>query len=162
MTALSPERRFVNQPPPLVGFNALVRRSDNFRRQSHGRRRWIAPRAGTWEHWWAANACRCLAAQANRFAPELRRTTASAIVLMLSNTIRLPRLMALAFGAGLHSRRGRKQAGSVGRACALNYLWNQGENGVTCPVTMTFASVRVLRNERDLAVQWNPSSRMRV
>jgi putative acyl-CoA dehydrogenase len=63
--------------------------------------------------------------------------------------------MALAFGAGLHSLAWteRRPGAWVARA-ALNYLWNQGENGVACPVTMTFASVRILRNDRDLAAEW--------
>jgi putative acyl-CoA dehydrogenase len=65
--------------------------------------------------------------------------------------------MALAFGAGLHSLAWTesKQGAWIARA-ALNYLWNQGENGVACPVTMTFASVKVLRNDPALAAQWEP------
>jgi putative acyl-CoA dehydrogenase len=43
----------------------------------------------------------------------------------------------------------------VARA-ALNYLWNQGENGTACPVTMTFASVQVLRSAPALAEVWEP------
>jgi len=65
--------------------------------------------------------------------------------------------MSLAFGAGLHSLAWTESKSGVWVArAALNYLWNQGENGVACPVTMTFASIRVLRNDRNLAAEWEP------
>ena len=99
-----------------------------------------------------------LAAQANRFAPELRTHD------RFGNRIdaveyhpAYHELMSLAFGAGLHSLSWteRTPGAWIARA-ALNYLWNQGENGVACPVTMTFASVRVLRNDPGLAAEWEP------
>jgi putative acyl-CoA dehydrogenase len=99
-----------------------------------------------------------LAAQANRHAPELR--THDRIGNRVDAVEYHPayhELMALAFGAGLHSlawTEGRPGAW-VARA-ALNYLWNQGENGIACPVTMSFASVRVLRNDPGLAAEWEP------
>jgi putative acyl-CoA dehydrogenase len=66
-------------------------------------------------------------------------------------------LMSLAFGAGLHSLAwaAERDGAFVARA-ALNYLWNQGENGVACPVTMSFAAVHVLHNEPALAMEWEP------
>src|SRR3989304_1765112 len=65
--------------------------------------------------------------------------------------------MSLAFGAGWHSLAwtAERDGAFVARA-ALNYLWNQAENGVACPVTMSFAAVHVLRNEPALAVEWEP------
>jgi len=99
-----------------------------------------------------------LVAQANRFAPELRTHD------RFGNRIDLVEyhpayheLMALAFGAGLHSLTWTEQRlGAWIARAALNYLWNQGENGVACPVTMTFASVRVLRNDSNLDAEWEP------
>ena len=99
-----------------------------------------------------------LAAQANRFAPELRTHD------RFGNRIdwveyhpAYHELMALAFGAGLHSLTWtEKRSGAWIARAALNYLWNQGENGVACPVTMTFASVRVLRNDPNLDAAWEP------
>jgi len=97
-----------------------------------------------------------LAAQANRFPPELRSHD------RFGNRIdtveyhpAYHELMFLAFKAGLHSIAwtDERRGAWIGRA-ALNYLWNQGENGVACPVTMTFASVRVLRNEPSLTREW--------
>src|SRR2546422_8649654 len=65
--------------------------------------------------------------------------------------------MDLAFGAGLHSLAwtDKREGAWVGRA-ALNYLWNQGENGVACPVTMSFAAVGVLRHSAKLALEGEP------
>jgi putative acyl-CoA dehydrogenase len=66
-------------------------------------------------------------------------------------------LMGLAFGAGLHSlawTAGR--AGAFAARATLNYLWNQGEQGISCPVTMTFAGVKILRNAPKLSAEWEP------
>src|SRR5258708_35771457 len=64
-------------------------------------------------------------------------------------------LMALACGAGLHSLAwtDTREGVWVARA-ALNYLWNQGENGGACPVTISFAGLRVLRHNAKLPEGW--------
>ena len=36
----------------------------------------------------------------------------------------------------------------------MSYLWNQGENGVCCPMGMTFASIAALRNDQGMLVSW--------
>src|SRR5689334_7581082 len=97
-----------------------------------------------------------LATQANRNAPELRtRGRFGNRMDVVEYHPAYHELMRLAFGAGLHSLAWtEKRPGAwVGRA-ALNYLWNQGENGIACPVTMSFAAVRVLRNDAGLAADW--------
>ncbi len=43
----------------------------------------------------------------------------------------------------------------VARA-ALSYLWNQGENGICCPLGMTFAAPAVLRHAPELEAYWRP------
>src|SRR5437667_1568020 len=65
--------------------------------------------------------------------------------------------MSLAFGSEGHSLAwtARREGAFVARA-ALLYLWNQLENGTSCPVTMTFAGVRVLRRAPALADIWVP------
>ena len=147
-----------NQPPPLIGFNAWLgdhTLKDAVEREGGG---WISPRASELGGIVGSERMQVLAAQANRFTPELRTHD------RFGNRIdaveyhpAYHELMSLAFRAGLHSlawteaRRGAW----VARA-ALNYLWNQGENGVACPVTMTFASVKVLRNDPALAAEWEP------
>jgi putative acyl-CoA dehydrogenase len=147
-----------NQPPPLVGFNAWS--GDRILRESVDREGggWIAERASQMGELVGSERMQVLAAQANRHAPELRTHD------RFGNRIdaveyhpAYHELMSLAFGAGLHSLvwTESRPGAWVARA-ALNYLWNQGENGVACPVTMTFASVRVLRNDRNLAAEWEP------
>src|SRR5215467_4993019 len=147
-----------NQPPPLAGFNAW---SGDRTLQAAVTREgggWIAPRAAEMGDLVGSERVQILAAQANRYTPELKTHD------RFGNRIdaveyhpAYHELMALAFGAGLHSLAWTesRQGAWIARA-ALNYLWNQAENGVACPVTMTFASVRVLRNERDLALEWEP------
>src|SRR5262252_4214218 len=147
-----------NQPPPLVGFNAWSgdrTLKEAVTREGGG---WIAPRAMDMGALVGSERMQTLAAQANRCVPELRTHD------RFGNRIdaveyhpAYHELMALAFGAGLHSLAWTEdRAGAWIARAALNYLWNQGENGVACPITMTFASVRVLRNDRGLATDWEP------
>src|SRR5258706_6919122 len=119
---------------------------------------WIAERASRMGDLVGSERMQTLATQANRYAPELRTHD------RFGNRIdavdyhpAYHELMALAFGAGLHSLAWteRREGVWVARA-ALNYLWNQGENGVACPVTMSFAAVRVLRHSAKLAEDWEP------
>ena len=147
-----------NQPPPLEGFNAWS--GDRVLRETVEREGggWIAERADRMGELVGGQHMQALAAQANRYTPELRTHD------RFGNRIdaveyhpAYHELMALAFGAGLHSLAWTEtRSGAWVARAALNYLWNQGENGVACPVTMTFASVRVLRNERHLATEWEP------
>ena len=38
----------------------------------------------------------------------------------------------------------------------LSYLWNQGENGICCPMGMTFAAIAALRHDPALHAEWAP------
>ena len=99
-----------------------------------------------------------LANQANRATPELRTHDRSGHRIdEVDYHPAYHELMQLAFGNGLHSLAwtATDRGGFVARA-ALNYLWNQGENGTSCPVTMTFAAVQVLRNAPAIAAVWEP------
>ncbi len=147
-----------NQPPPLVGYNAwsgdeiLV---EAVKREGGG---WISERASRMGDLVGSERMQTLATQANRYAPELR--THDRFGNRIDTVEYHPayhELMALAFGAGLHSLAwtDKREGVWVARA-ALNYLWNQGENGVACPVTMSFAAVRVLRHNAKLAEEWEP------
>ncbi len=65
-------------------------------------------------------------------------------------------MMRLGIEHGLHSLPWSEQErGHVGRA-ALYYLFNQGENGCACPITMTFAVVPALRHQPEVAELWEP------
>ena len=41
----------------------------------------------------------------------------------------------------------------VARA-ALSYLWNQGENGICCPISMTYSAVPILRGDPERWREW--------
>ena len=67
------------------------------------------------------------------------------------------RLMELMIGAGAHASpwdSGREGAQAARAAQCL--LFGQVENGVQCPVTMTYASVAALRHAPVLAAEWLP------
>ena len=147
-----------NQPPPLVGYNAWSADrtlTETVEREGGG---WVSARADKIGELVGSERIQLLAAQANRFIPELKTHD------RFGNRIdaveyhpAYHELMALAFGAGLHSLAwSERRSGAWIARAALNYLWNQAENGVACPVTMTFASVKVLRNDPDLAAVWEP------
>jgi putative acyl-CoA dehydrogenase len=65
--------------------------------------------------------------------------------------------MTLIYGCGTHSLAWTEQrpGAHVARA-ALSYLWNQGENGICCPMGMTFAAIPALRHDAALHAEWAP------
>jgi putative acyl-CoA dehydrogenase len=100
-----------------------------------------------------------LARQANRHLPELKTHD------RFGNRVDLVEfhpayheLMGLIYGSETHSfawtNQGRPGA-HVARA-VLSYLWNQGENGICCPMGMTFASIPALRHDQALLDEWSP------
>jgi len=67
------------------------------------------------------------------------------------------KLMALAVEHGVHALPWRyPQPGAHVVKAALAYLMNQGENGVCCPMAMSFAAVPALRAEPELSSEWEP------
>jgi putative acyl-CoA dehydrogenase len=153
-----PTHQVTNQPPPLVGYNAWSGDAilqEAVQREGGG---WIASRAADLGELVGSERLQMLAVQANRIAPQLR--THDAFGHRIDEIEYHPayhELMTLALANGLHSTAwtATGRGGFVARA-ALNYLWNQGENGTACPVTMTFASVQVLRSAPGLARTWEP------
>jgi putative acyl-CoA dehydrogenase len=148
----------INQSPPYGGHNAWT--TDPVLRAAVAREggAWIEARALAMGELVTSERMQTLAYQANRYAPELRTHDRSGHRIdVVEYHPAYHELMSLAFGASLHSLAWTvdRDGAYVARA-ALNYLWNQGENGVACPVTMCFAGVHVLRNEPDLAVEWEP------
>lgn len=119
---------------------------------------WIAERAQALGAQLGSEAFQQYAHQANRHVPELRsHDRFGHRIDAVDFHPAYHALMQAAFGAGLHSLAwtATQPGGFVARA-ALNYLWNQNEQGTSCPVTMTFAAVHVVRNEPALARQWEP------
>jgi putative acyl-CoA dehydrogenase len=97
-----------------------------------------------------------LARQANRYPPELRtHDRFGNRVDRIEFHPAWHELMGLAIGQGTHAlcwtepRRGAQ----VARA-ALSYLWNQGENGICCPIGMTYSAIPILRRDPARWAEW--------
>jgi putative acyl-CoA dehydrogenase len=154
----APKPADANQPPPLVDYDAWSQDRvlvDAVERDGGG---WIDGEARTMGTLVGSERMQVLARDANRHEPELR--THDRYGDRIDEVAYHPayhELMSLAFGAGLHSLpwTSTREGAWVARA-ALYYLWNQGENGVACPVTMSFAGARMLDNDPQLAAEWTP------
>jgi putative acyl-CoA dehydrogenase len=99
-----------------------------------------------------------LARQANRNLPELRtHDRFGNRVDRIDFHPAWHMLMKLAIGQEAHSLAwtAKRDGAQVARA-AIAYLWNQGENGVCCPISMTYAAVPVLRQDAAIAAEWEP------
>jgi putative acyl-CoA dehydrogenase len=147
-----------NQPPLLAGYNAWER--DPILRAAVTREGggWVAERAQSLGALVGSERMQLLADQANRHLPQLRtHDRFGERIDAVDYHPAYHELMTLAFGAGLHSLawKAQRDGAFVARA-ALNYLWNQAENGTACPVTMAFAAVQVMRNDAQLAAEWEP------
>ncbi|MFV8835074.1 acyl-CoA dehydrogenase family protein [Aquisalimonas sp.] len=99
-----------------------------------------------------------LARSANRYEPELHTHDRFG---NRTDTIEFHpayhELMELIFSCETHSLAWtHPQPGAHVARAALSYLWNQGENGICCPMGMTFASVAALRHDPALAAEWEP------
>jgi putative acyl-CoA dehydrogenase len=145
-----------NQPPPLVGANPWT--GDPVLRATVAREGggWVDEQAASLGELVGSERMQLLAAQANRILPELRtHDRAGNRIDEVDYHPAYHELMQLAFTNGLHSLAwtAAGPGGFVARA-ALNFLWNQGENGTSCPVTMTFAGVQVLRQSPEIARDW--------
>lgn len=147
-----------NQPPPLAGFNAWA--GDPILRAAVAREggSWIDTQAAALADRIGSEAMQESARLANEHPPELvTHDRQGHRIDQVRYHPAYHELMRTAFGAGLHALAWTAhQPGAFAARAALNYLWNQCENGTACPVTMTFASVPVLRHAPDLAAVWLP------
>ncbi|MDX1710387.1 MAG: acyl-CoA dehydrogenase family protein [Rhodovibrionaceae bacterium] len=101
---------------------------------------------------------RGLAGDANRNAPELHtHDRFGRRIDVVEFHPAYHELMRRVFASGVHCLPWAEpqQGAQVARA-ALSYLWNQCENGVCCPVAMTFASIAALEHDEDQKSRWAP------
>jgi putative acyl-CoA dehydrogenase len=97
-----------------------------------------------------------LARQANRHLPELKtHDRFGNRVDVVEFHPAYHELMELIYGAQTHSLAWSNQrpGAHVARG-VLSYLWNQAENGICCPMGMTFASIPALRHDDGLLQEW--------
>jgi putative acyl-CoA dehydrogenase len=146
----------LNQPPPLADYDAfgsdpvLQKTVETFGAEWARQRLHEAGRTVGSAH------VQELARQANRHIPELRTHD------RFGNRIdRIDfdpawhELMSLAIHQETHSLAwtdGRPGA-QIARA-ALSYLWNQGENGICCPIGMTYSAIPILRRDAARWAEW--------
>ena len=66
-------------------------------------------------------------------------------------------LMKVAVGEGLHALPWREpRRGAHAARAAAFYVWSQVEGGHGCPISMTYAAVPALRQQPELAREWEP------
>ena len=139
----------LNQPPAMAEYNAfsgdpaLANILDTFEAE------WAKPHAEAVGKHVGSAVVQELARLANRHPPELR--THDRWGRRIDQVEFHPawhELMSFAMRDEFHSfcwTRPRKGA-QVGRA-AVSYLWNQGENGVCCPLGMTYSAIPILQRD---------------
>jgi putative acyl-CoA dehydrogenase len=146
----------LNQPPPLADYDAFATDATLGRIVHAFGADWARPKLGATGRTVGSAHVQLLARQANRHGPELRTHD------RFGNRIDAidfhpawHELMGLAIGQEVHSLSwtDARPGAQVARA-ALSYLWNQGENGIMCPILMTYASVPTLRRDPALAALW--------
>lgn len=97
-----------------------------------------------------------LARQANRNLPELHtHDRFGHRVDQIELHPAWHQLMSYGFETETHSLcwTENRAGGHVARA-GLSYLWNQGENGICCPIGMTFSSIPLFRKVPEIAAHW--------
>jgi putative acyl-CoA dehydrogenase len=147
-----------NQPGDLVDYNAYsddqILRAviDSF---DGGWAQDKLSRAGAWI---GSQRVQTLARQANKVLPELvTHDRFGNRVNQIEFHPAWHELMAKCFQSETHSLAwtAKRDGAHVARA-GLSYLWNQGENGICCPMGMTFASIAALRHAPELSAYWEP------
>jgi putative acyl-CoA dehydrogenase len=162
LPALAPDgyatHEVMNQATPLVGHNAFA--GDRLLTEIARREpiSWATDLLSQAGETVASERVAQLAHDANRYGPELKSHD------RFGNRIdqiefhpAWHELMSLAIGHGTHalSWTAKKPGAHVARGM-LSYLWNQGENGICCPIGMTYSAVPALRLQPDLEAVWEP------
>jgi putative acyl-CoA dehydrogenase len=147
-----------NQVPPLEGFNAFLHDSalvESMEREGGG---WGRERHIGLGEWVASGRTQELARLANTFTPVLK--TFDRVGNRVDEVEFHPayhELLGKAIAEEIHALpfAEPKPGAQVVRA-GLHFLYNFAEIGVLCPTTMTFAAVPTLRQQPDLAAEWEP------
>jgi putative acyl-CoA dehydrogenase len=146
----------LNQTPPMVGYNAFTQDQvlvDALQRYDAA---WAYDHCAQFGTIVASERVAELVRLANKHTPELRTHD------RFGNRIDYVEfhpayhaLMAMAFGAGVHSfaHNANRPGGHVARA-VLCYLWNQAENGTACPTGMAYAAIPGFQRSPWLSGEW--------
>jgi putative acyl-CoA dehydrogenase len=148
----------MNQATPFTGHNAFT--GDTLLTEIAGREKigWADGLLAEAGQTVASAKVAKLARDANRHLPELRsHDRFGHRIDEIEFHPAWHELMALAIGHGTHalSWTARQPGAHVARGM-LSYLWNQGENGICCPLGMTYSAIPALRLQPELAAIWEP------
>jgi putative acyl-CoA dehydrogenase len=147
-----------NQPPPLVDYNLFE--ADAPLRES------LEREGAAWAHDLVSDLGRLAGTQeaidwgfqANANPPQLK--THDRFGNRIDEVEFHPawhRLIEVAVGHGLHALPWREpRPGAHAARAAAFYIWSQVEGGHGCPISMTYAAVPALRQQKKLAQQWEP------
>ena len=148
-------RDVVNQPPPLIDFNLYetdtVLKEALFREGAE----WADKRIHKFGEVIGSERYVNYAFQANRYLPELRAFDRYGH--RIDEVHYHPayhELMKLAIENSIHSIAWTADKGGHVAHTALEFLFSQVEQGVCCPITMTYAVIPALRHQPDIAKQW--------
>jgi len=144
-----------NQPPPLVNINlfdsdvalkeALIREGAS----------WAMERAHEFGQLIGSEHCINLAFEANRYTPELKAFNRYGH--RIDEVHYHPayhQLMSTAIENEIHSIAWTSEKGGHVAHTALEFMFGQIEQGVCCPITMTYAVIPALRHQPEVAMQW--------
>ncbi|MFN3592650.1 MAG: acyl-CoA dehydrogenase family protein [Thermaurantiacus sp.] len=148
----------LNQVPPLEGFNAFLHDTalgEAIEREGGG---WAHGRLVELGEWVASGRVQELARLANTCTPVLK--THDRYGNRIDEVEFHPsyhELLGKAIAEDIHAMpfAAPRDGAFVARA-GLHFLFNFAEIGVLCPVTMTFAAVPTLRQQPDIAADWEP------
>jgi putative acyl-CoA dehydrogenase len=148
----------LNQPGALAGYNAYAADQPlNAAMRTFGAD-WADQRLQRTGALVGSERIQLLARQANRHPPELRtHDRFGHRVDIVEFHPAYHELMALIYEGETHSFAwANPRAGAHVARAGLSYLWNQGENGICCPILMSFGAVAALRHDPDLLAEWGP------
>jgi len=146
----------INQSGPIAEYNAFDRDPVLQAATERGGASWARDRLSAYGTIIGSERMALLARQANRNLPELK--TFDRFGNRIDEVDFHPayhECMALIFGHDVHSLAWKdERCGAHVARGILSYLANQGEQGVCCPMGMTFAGVPAIRSLPQLAQQW--------
>lgn len=146
----------LNQPPPLVDYDAYGSDAILQNIVAAFGAAWASDRLHRAGCTVGSAEVQELARQANRNVPELR--THDRFGNRIDRVDFHPAwhsLMTLAIAQETHSLAwSEERAGAQVARAALSYLWNQGENGICCPIGMTYSAIPILRRDSQRWSEW--------
>ncbi len=119
---------------------------------------WIAERAEQVGGVTGSQRVRDLARMANEYAPVLKtHDRTGRRIDFVEYHPSYHELMSEAYGSEVHSVCWQtNEARPLTARAVLSYLWNQAENGIQCPATMSFSVVPLLRSDPEIGDRWLP------